>query len=194
MTEYEVKFMLSEQEYACLLKRIKPDGTETKQSNYYYDTNDFYLYRKDVTCRIRRIGDDFFATRKRHGMPDGGSDEQTERVDGVTELFPLADFPIPYRGSLKTTRNTMPYGQGVCIMLDRNAYLGAVDYELEIEYGQDRKENVWDAAGMLADHLVRQGVCASPEEFLHRAGQGENKSRRFFRRFMELSGIDPKDV
>lgn len=192
MTEYELKFLLSEQEYKCLLAYLQPNGTDTKQTNYYYDTDDFYLYRKDVTCRIRHTNNAFWATIKRHGIPCGGSDEQLMRVDGVPELFPLADFPIKFRGSSETTRTTLPYGAGVWIMLDRNIYLGQTDYELEIEYEQSRKESVWEAATVLAEQLVKHGICASTEELLQRVGKGESKSRRFFKRLMELSGIESK--
>lgn len=192
MTEYELKFLLSKQEYECLWDYLQPNGMDTRQVNYYYDTDDFYLYRKDVTCRIRHANNAFWATIKRHGIPCGGSDERLVRVDGVPELFPLADFPIKYRGSLETKRTTLPYGAGVWIMLDRNSYLEQTDYELEIEYEQNRKESVWEAAAMLAAQLVKQGVCASTEEFFQRVGKGESKSRRFFKRFMELSGIKPK--
>ena len=52
MLEYEKKVMLTKDEYAVLSAQCRGMRVET-QTNYYFDTDDFCMNRKGITCRIR---------------------------------------------------------------------------------------------------------------------------------------------
>ena len=53
MKEFERKMLLSKDEYDILMKYLEKSGSTTRQVNYYFDTDDFLMNKKGVTCRIR---------------------------------------------------------------------------------------------------------------------------------------------
>ena len=112
MTELEKKLLLTEDEYDYLMERFgygspliqKPIVT---QINYYFDTDDFSMNRRNTTCRIRLKGGKYRATMKRH------SSEEVKQFCmkalpsfQVPSVIELVD-ELPKNGSGKIVRRKM---------------------------------------------------------------------------------------
>ncbi|MBQ7335743.1 MAG: hypothetical protein IJW92_04665 [Clostridia bacterium] len=52
MIEFEKKILLTKEEYDCLFAHFGQEKPRVKQVNYYFDTDDFLMNRKNITCRI----------------------------------------------------------------------------------------------------------------------------------------------
>lgn len=183
MLEFEKKVMLTQKEYEFLKNHRYAASKNTVQVNYYYDTDDFELNRKGITCRIREKNGLCMATIKEHRL--NGSDCSVENAQTVNDRYDNSIFinmGLSYQGSLETLRGTHVLSAGVKVMLDRNAYLGAVDYELEIEYDRESEKLAKEELDWIASELVQSGMLSSLEGFSTRIGHGKNKSERFFRR------------
>lgn len=89
------------------------------------------------------------------------------------------------QGSLETLRSTYAPRVGVRVMLDCNAYLEVVDYELEIEYDRDSEKLAREELDRIASELVQNGILIRIEAFFARIGRSKNKSERFFTRKAE---------
>lgn len=53
MLEYEKKVLLTEAEYTCLKKLANDPSLTATQINHYFDTDDFAMNQKGITCRVR---------------------------------------------------------------------------------------------------------------------------------------------
>lgn len=63
--EYEKKMLLTKAEYAALAERYRGMPTES-QTNRYFDTEDFDMNRRGITCRIRAKNGAYRTTVKNH--------------------------------------------------------------------------------------------------------------------------------
>ena len=57
MIEYEKKILLTFKEYLTILGTLGKDKRSYSQANYYFDTENLDMYRKEITYRIRQKGD-----------------------------------------------------------------------------------------------------------------------------------------
>ena len=181
MDELEKKILLTEKEYIALATNLCKSVPVLRQTNYYFDTEDFSMNKSGITCRIRSKDGKFKSTVKRHYA--GDKDYSTE-IDGeVKDYFDLdtfKDMGLILQGSLATERIVL-YKDKFCeAVIDRNTYLGFTDYELEIEYaeghGTEAIHIIKDIAKKLSDYLELYPA----EEFLNRVGKSKSKSERFF--------------
>lgn len=187
MLEYEKKILLTEKEYYYLKKQRWGSGTTVTQRNYYYDTDDFELCRLGITCRIREKNGICVATIKSHRIK--GADCSVENSRSVKNRYDnsiFRDMNIVYQGSLKTVRSTYTPQAGVAVMLDRNSYLGTVDYELEIEYECGKENLAMKELERIISKLFENRILKNPNEFEDRIDRGKNKAARFFSRKAEI--------
>ena len=147
--EREYKRMLSEREFQLLKAWCRQNGLESEGSlhaNTYYDTNDLELFRGEHTLRLRKTGGTIYAQFKCLTGRDSGVRICTEyeceivrvpREIKLDVMFPncpvLTKTPCVRIGELLTNRCRFS-GQGYTLFLDVNFYLGAIDYELEVEF------------------------------------------------------------
>ena len=89
------------------------------------------------------------------------------------------------QGSLITQRRTVYRDEFCEIVLDKNAYLGVTDYELEIEYKEQYEKYAERMLCSVAECLLSGGIIKSLLEFLDRVDNSESKSRRFFKEKMK---------
>lgn len=143
--ENEFKIMLDKAEYEKILAMYK--FTSIVQTNHYYDTDALEMSERHTTVRVRELDGKFFLQVKfpteiqfsrvefceeLEEIPESVSSERLKSLTG-------ADFPDVRRlGALKTTRNIHKFDGGE-IDLDRSEYFGVIDYELEIEFSDERK-------------------------------------------------------
>ena len=186
MVEYEKKLMLTKAEYTAVKKHIFRGVKPFVQINRYFDTDDLKMYNSNITCRIREKNGLFEATVKEHDAKIKEKSLEHTRVIKATDRSVFGTEGIKYQGSLITFRLSRTDASGIKIMLDRNIYLDREDYELEIEYNPDSKEEAKKELENTADLLYSCKIIANTEEFQARAGKGENKSSRFFKRLTEI--------
>lgn len=181
MIEREYKFLLPEDEFQRLRRLAEELFPDTKpvrrtQINHYYDTPGRDIRKRDITLRVRQVGETFCAQVK---LPLYGGKGLTEKEELGR---PLAELPqsihihslfsvLPEigecfpEGSLTTCRTTWRPRPGLRLEFDESRYLGKTDYELEIEYEPAEEEAV--------RRLIRQlGLCPQ--------GKPLGKVTRFF--------------
>ena len=66
MLKHEKKALLTKEEYDVMMASCKGMAVEF-QTNYYFDTDDMYMNRKGITCRIRAKNGTYKTTIKKHG-------------------------------------------------------------------------------------------------------------------------------
>lgn len=184
MLEYEKKIMLSFDEHATLSAMLLNNGIFPKtQTNYYFDNDELSMNRRGITCRIRAQNGKYKATIKNHRTDSLDCSTEADLTEG-TEFNPqvFQALGLHYQGALITERFTV-HKDSVCkVMLDRNIYLGYMDYELEVEYRKDGEPRAVAVIKQIAQHFLGTDQPDAINAFLSRAGQGKFKSQRFFDR------------
>lgn len=180
MIEREIKIMLTDREYAAVLSAMYIYDNPTVQTNYYFDTEDFQMNKKAITCRIRCKDGVYKATVKKHNI---GTDCSVEYDLCTGCFFDTSVFNAPgliYHGNLTTERTYLHREKSCTMVLDKNSYLGITDYELEIEYTHDRSDSCRRQIKDIVEILLDSQCITSEEEFMSRISAGKTKSERFF--------------
>ena len=180
MLEYEKKIILTREEYTMLADQCKNNMVES-QINYYFDTDDLYMNRKGITCRIRSKNGKYKTTVKNHCTDDRGcsvEEHLCESTDFKPQIFEAMGLRL--QGELITERIIM-YRDALCEMvLDRNTYLGHIDFEIEIEYAAGCEAKALECLRNVAEYFVAAKVMDCTDECMNRIGKGKSKSERFF--------------
>lgn len=179
LIEYEKKFLLTREEYLKLISSLCGNTTPVIQINHYYDTDNFELNDKGITCRIREKNNKFTATVKTH-LPDK-SLEQSKIVTDENDTSLFTEYNVEYQGKLITHRTKLFCGNGYEIVIDRNEYLLTEDYELEAEYFNGNEDILTPPLKLIANTLN-----IDLNDFYARSTKSKNKSQRFFDRKKEL--------
>jgi uncharacterized protein YjbK len=170
--EHELKMMLTKDEHHFLLRFFDKLMVESGlQTNYYYDTRDEVMRKRNVTVRVRQKNNKLIGTVKRHLDTDNCSIEECFQVDTLPRVIMWDGMPLWMQGSLMTERKTFKICDRITMMLDLNQYLDVVDYELEIEYSEPFR---MQAEGML---MLIGGVVGKSIHL-----DTVSKSERFFQR------------
>ena len=183
MIEHEKKIRLTEEEYHYLMRYIGNCLPTVRQVNHYFDTDDFSMNQKGVTCRIREKNGVLKATYKDHRQGKAFCSKEISCCvsNGLTDND-FTDMGLQYQGCLETYR-TVILKQSFCTMvLDRNEYFGMTDYELEAEYTEGYEDRVTDCIRELFEFL---GFIEKSDGFAPinvRIAQSKSKSERFFER------------
>lgn len=186
MREYEKKLFLTADEFLKILNSF-PTSTKTVQTNFYYDTDDFDMNSRGITCRIRKKDGRYTATVKMHGADSAECSVETSRA--ATDEFDdrlFADKHVELRGILNTERYYLVSGEGLEAVLDRNTYLGCVDYELEVEYSPDKKKTADRFMRQIIEHLERDHARNYVPRYDIRMRYTKSKSARFFERLKKI--------
>lgn len=145
MLEYEFKVLLTKEKYENLSRSFKWSKT-FKQVNYYYSDKNGISITNNITIRIRKIKNEYFLQVKEPVKKENALSVKKEKeciVDGVYDIIPteilnkllVMDLKeVALVGELETERKVNNEYEKTEIVLDKNTYLGIVDYELEVEY------------------------------------------------------------
>ena len=179
MIELEKKILLSEEEYFCLLDYFCKDSEPIIQTNYYFDNDVLSLNLQNITCRIRFKDGKYSGTIKRHVPSSDNSFEKEISVRNGIWDNDFIDMGLQLQGELVTERTVAIQNDIIEMVLDKNEYLGCVDYELEIEYKYEREdiamnilENVWE----ILNSLKYKHISGLKSRILN----AKSKSKRFF--------------
>jgi uncharacterized protein YjbK len=193
MVENEFKYFLTVEKYNAIYCDLKNETLKSNhyiQINYYYDTQDHILNRNGITFRIRQKENDLKLQIKSPVSQKESLFVKNE-IEKVVKRLPLRidtntlDIELPCTGnvnvigSLVTERIECKYKDFIEIDLDKNFYLGTVDYELEIEF----KGNYYKDVLQLVNDFVKQDNIVK---------SSQSKSKRFFSIFESLSGKNCK--
>ena len=187
MLEYEKKIILTYQEYMSILKFKNKACNSYVQTNYYYDTDNFEMNEIGITYRIREKQGKYKATVKKHNFKNGKCNiERYAYVKNERDTRFFENNLLKLQGALKTERIVFVPHDGIAVALDKNLYLGVIDYELEVEYLPQIEFLIESVLGYYALELRYSGNHTSEEEFISRANNAKSKSHRFFERKKEL--------
>lgn len=180
MIERELKKGIQFDMYQSILCLFKWDEVKN-QINYYYDVFPFKKNEK-MTIRIRSVLNIHKLQIK--SIYQNNCIEKMEFEEEVPYIFPFissqkikAISGLHYDdvfliGALVTQRHIHHWSDSITICLDRNEYLGIVDYELEIEY---EKNVTPDLLALLAEY----GIIFDHEKQI-------GKFSRFINRYYQL--------
>lgn len=187
MIELEKKILLTEEIYEQLLESFGKDGDAqrkpiVRQVNYYFDTEDLAMNRHGITCRIRLKNGKYTGTIKRHVEGSDRSVETEIQVRNGIYDNDFIDMGLRLQGELITDRCVILKNSTCEAVLDKNEYLGVIDYELEIEYAPDCEKNVQELLKVLFDTLNRGKIISGYEDFYPQIVPVSAKSSRFFKR------------
>ncbi len=183
MKELEYKYLLEPEVFREKQQQLLdwyPESCkrDVLQINYYYDTADLQLLRDNTTLRVRQIGGQLRMQAKLHTRQVDGCSISEEKESPLETLPSVLSCPekgtLCYlQGSLVTRRVRYVPIPGIKAEFDENFYLGHYDCELELEFLEERREQV---AGLIR----RLGLC-SPDTVL-------GKASRFYRAKKDLTG------
>ncbi len=166
MIENEFKLALTKEQYDIIHGEYAWDK-EIFQINHYYDTDDLVLSDEHITCRVREIAGEYFLQMKLPADKLYSRVELEKKLDTLPERLAGEDLSalsgreglpdVKRLGSLKTTRNVHRF-EGGEIDLDKSEYFGKTDYELEIEFTDERA-----ARKLLTQITERLGVKPAGE-------------------------------
>ena len=170
--EIEAKALINVEDYRKLVKRF-PESPRYTQTNHYIDTDDLALAKAGIALRIREKNGLFELTMKTPlsqglleksvpitmnefcALRDFGEFPKCDLRRFLTMLdFNVDDLHI--LTSLSTERIDVEY-EGGLLSIDRNAYSGKVDYEVELEF------NNLDGAKKILGALLEE--CGIPYTF-----------------------------
>lgn len=182
MKEYESekKLIISRKQYNDLFYRFIRESKNFEQINYYYDTQTEIFRKRGITCRVRQKEDILVGTIKEHEIGSERSLERHFKLGCLPYKMIIDNEEVSLKGQLITFRTECELFDSMTLMLDKNIYLGTVDYELELEYQKDREDEVIRYIQTLTDVLGDIDKLFSPD----------SKSERFFKRLNFVQTIN----
>ncbi|MFG6496379.1 CYTH domain-containing protein [Fictibacillus sp. UD] len=175
--EIEFKNLLTHDEFLRLIHEFAINEDDfKKQTNYYFDSEDFKLKSHKSALRVRMKNDTYTLTLKQQFEEHILETHQTLSKDIFAGLLEGKTLPegavsdviknldinvsqITYLGELTTFRAELPYKDGL-LVLDENHYLGKIDYEIEYE-SADYKIGLKNFEELLADKQIPNRVTNS---------------------------------
>ncbi len=181
MLEFEKKLMLTPTEYDFLRMYFGEKDAADMQINYYFDTEDLLMNRSGITCRVRYKDSDWKATMKCHSIPmkDCSAEIPIELRKGLFENG-FTDLGLSLLGKLITYRIVAFKDDKIELILDRNEYLGCVDYELEMEFKSKSQKDAEVLWKRMIDLLRFFDSDKDKRSLSFRLKDRRSKSQRYF--------------
>lgn len=169
--EIEFKNLLIKKEFEHLLTHLPFPKEGQKQTNHYFETNDFSLRKSGSALRIREKNNSYTLTLKQPystGILEthatltkkealnwiSGQIIKKEQIDKQLKKLNININKMEYYGSLTTTRHETKY-KDVLIVLDYSIYNGQSDYEFELE-ASNEKTGLEIFNNILNDHQIEK--------------------------------------
>ena len=199
MTELEKKLLLTEDEYDYLMERLSYENPLIQNSvdtqiNYYFDTDDLSMNHQNITCRIRLKDGKYKATMKKHSLWDERSTENEMEIYNGLDGNSFTDMGLKLQGELITKRCVVMKNSNCEVVLDKNEYLGHIDYELEIEYTPEYEKDAGAILKIFRDMLTRRKCFLIYKEGIEMPPIVPSKSKRFFERMSAVKASEQKSV
>lgn len=141
--EIEFKTSISVEKYQELLQLFNLENNIFKQTNHYFDTDDFNLNKEKIVLRIRQKHENHYKVTLKSQSEKGAFEShvllnKTQAEDMIKhgfntkDFFEDLDYFVTFKASLDNYRVSTPY-KGGTLFLDRCEYCNIVDYEIEYE-------------------------------------------------------------
>lgn len=147
--EIEFKNMLTKEEFKKLKQILSLPNNTFSQTNYYFETIDFSLLKKQSALRIREKNKQYIATlkqpyedalleshvkltRKQFKQSIENQFVSLDPIHRQLNDLEIDHTELQYQGLLQTLRQEMNY-RDCLLVLDKSIYNGQLDYELELE-------------------------------------------------------------
>ena len=151
MKEMEYKTLITTDEATCVFKKLTRKNAQFSQYiqiNYYYDDK-WKLHNANETLRIRHKEEQLTLQHKTNKIYTDVSRICDEYEKEIKQLMPrinpskdieekLINHNFILLGDMVTERTDFSINNCL-VSLDKNIYLGCVDYELEIEYVHEQE-------------------------------------------------------
>lgn len=147
MIENEFKIMLSAEQYEKICEEFSWDET-ILQTNHYYDTDNLELSARRITVRVREIEGEFFLQMKLPTNKEFSRIELEQKLENLPEeisgktlskLSDCGDLPNVKRLGKLFTKRLVKRFSGAEIDLDLSEYFAKCDYEVEIEFTDEKQ-------------------------------------------------------
>ncbi len=175
--EFEYKYILSEDDVERIQQKLKGyDNSSRIQINYIYDNDKCELNSHRTTVRIRQLNNKLtldvkIPIPKYENGPLAGNIEHSFLVNELpqsidTNALKIENMPVrgivTLVGSIVTHRTNYRIIPGIDVSIDKNWYLGCLDYELEVEFIASLKEK--------AANLIRE-ILGDDFEYIEMEGK-----------------------
>ena len=183
--EFESRIMLTNDEYISVVSffmKLYPNQHFLQNTNYYFDTDDFYLKNQHITLRVRFIND----VKCELTLKIKGSNGDQEINDSLTfkqfellkneGVFPIGNVrdyllthSLPLNAykcltSLYNLRLEIKQGDHL-LVIDKNIYNDITDYNLEIE----TEDNVVHAQDVLSSYIKQFNLSLGAQKYKGKA-------------------------
>ncbi len=140
--EIEFKNPITKEQYHMLIKKFDLENNIFRQTNYYFDSDDFYLIGQLITLRIRHKHPKRYKLTLKTSTHQGAMEQHVflkedqalaliENGFNVKDFFDI-DLEVKLQGTLENDRVSTLYNDGE-LFIDKIEYFGIVDYEIEFE-------------------------------------------------------------
>ena len=138
------------------------------------------MNEEGITCRVRFKNGMYTGTMKKHTWNSDTSTESEIDVRNAIYDNGFIDMGLQLQGELVTERCILLKDSAYEVALDKNTYLGYTDYELEIEYAQEKEDDVADILKIFIDILKYPRYHLIENESINSSCGALSKSQRFF--------------
>jgi uncharacterized protein YjbK len=135
--EFERKRLITKEEYEKRMAELLNVGSATEfiQLNYYYDTAAFDMLKRNETVRVRLKDNGLNLEHKLHKSFVNGTrvcEEKSKPIGELPKSIIIQQYELLLIGCMTTQRTNLMMNNCL-VSLDKNYYLGIIDYEIEIE-------------------------------------------------------------
>lgn len=153
--EFERKRLVTKEKYEKMVTELLNVGSATEfiQINYYYDTTSFDMLKRNETVRIRLKDNGLNLEHKLHKAYINGTrvcEEKSKPIKELPKSVIIQQYEMFLIGCMTTLRTNFKINNYL-VSLDKNYYLGIIDYEIELEFDGcliDDISNVFDSLGI----------------------------------------------
>jgi len=186
MQQYKKKFSLSSEEYNYLACEMKSFFCAERQTNYYFDTEDYTMHQKGVACYICENSNGCVATVKMYPSY-GGTTQREEQALGRWDTHLFSGLNVTFKGIVTTDRIPLFKDERYAVLLCKNTYLGATDYELELVYQLNSISHAIMFLETVALRLSSAFSDISVYSFFARGENEQSEAERFFERLISTT-------
>ncbi|MDR2822606.1 MAG: CYTH domain-containing protein [Acholeplasmatales bacterium] len=144
--EIEFKCQITEEKYLELINLYQLENNIFRQTNFYFDTDDFLLMQKHIVLRIRKKSEKYYKiTLKSESLEEIANFEKHYLLNSpekaielitngfeVNTFFKEINYKVYLRAQLDNYRVSIPHEVGQ-LFFDKCEYYGKTDYEIEYE-------------------------------------------------------------
>lgn len=152
-TEQEFKILLSRNEFN-FIRQYLPFENQKVHINYYFDSEDFFCFRRNITVRVRKLNNNEYKLQVKTPIKNSCFTTKKEISKNLTQLPQNITYQMLYEmgidceefdknlvltnlGNLKTIRESL-YLNKCIVYLDKSIYFSTIDLELEIEFNDEQ--------------------------------------------------------